>query len=68
MRVQRPFIPECVKQDAPFLNAGKLTWSTHTCQVIVLLRVVPQQRFSQYAQPTDTRWHITLVLYNPHRG
>ena len=37
MRIQRPFIPECVKQDAPFLNAGTLAWSIDTCQEIVLL-------------------------------
>ena len=51
MRVQRPFIPECVKQDAPLLNAGKLAWSTHTCQGIVPLS---ERRAAATIQSVDT--------------
>ena len=29
---------------------------------------MPQQRFSQYAQPTATRRHITFALYDLQRG
>ena len=72
MRVQRPFILGCVKQDAPFLNAGKLTWSIDTCQAIVLFHERPHLLAAATIQPVDTGpeplRQITFAVHDPNQG